>query len=260
MNKLKAVVFDWAGTMIDFGSFAPMGVFVKAFETFGVSVTMDQARGPMGLPKWDHIHAMMQVPEIAQAWRDRHGASPSNADIDRVHAVFVPMNEAVIADYATLVPGAKQTYDELRALGLKIGSTTGYTRSIMNRVLPLAAAQGYAPDNLVCADDMPHGRPTPMNMYRCFVELDVWPARAVLKVDDTVPGIAEGVAAGCLTVGLALSGNEAGLTPEQFATMTEAEKAPIRERVTRKLKQAGADHVIDSVADLMPLLRRLGGV
>ena len=170
------------------------------------------------------------------------------------------MNEAVIADYATLVPGAKACVDELRAAGLKIGSTTGYTRSIMQRVLPLAAAQGYAPDNLVCADDMPHGRPTPMNMYRCFVELDVWPAAAVLKVDDTAPGIAEGVAAGCPTIGLALSGNEAGIAPEQFARMSEADKAPIRQRATRSLKDAGADHVIDSVADLLPLLRRLGAV
>ena len=50
MSKFKAVVFDWAGTMIDFGSFAPMGVFVKAFETFGIRASIEQARGPMGKP------------------------------------------------------------------------------------------------------------------------------------------------------------------------------------------------------------------
>jgi beta-phosphoglucomutase-like phosphatase (HAD superfamily) len=32
MGRFKAAVFDWAGTMIDFGSFAPMGVFVEAFR------------------------------------------------------------------------------------------------------------------------------------------------------------------------------------------------------------------------------------
>lgn len=256
-NKLQAVVFDWAGTMIDFGSFAPMGVFVKAFEHFGIDASIEQARAPMGLPKWDHIHAMLQMPEISRAWQHKHGHAPANADVDAVYEVFVPMNEAVVADYATLVPGARAAYDELRALGLKIGSTTGYTRSIMERVLPRAAAQGYVPDNLVCADDMPQGRPTPMNMYRCFIDLNVWPAAAVLKVDDTAPGIAEGVAAGCPTVGLALSGNAAGLTVEEFSAMSEADKAPIRARATRMLKDAGADHVIDTVADLLPLLRRL---
>ena len=55
MSKFKAVVFDWAGTMIDFGSFAPMGVFVKAFEKFGITASIEQARAPMGAPKWNHI-------------------------------------------------------------------------------------------------------------------------------------------------------------------------------------------------------------
>ena len=54
-----------------------------------------------------------------------------------------------------------------------------------------------------------------MNMYKCFLDLDVWPAQAVVKVDDTDVGIDEGIAAGCWTVGLALSGNEAGLTPRK---------------------------------------------
>ena len=51
MTRFKAVVFDWAGTVIDFGSFAPMGVFVKAFAQFGVEVRQrfihhEQPRAP----------------------------------------------------------------------------------------------------------------------------------------------------------------------------------------------------------------------
>jgi len=140
--RFKAVVFDWAGTMVDFGSFAPMAVFVKAFARFGVEVSIAEARAPMGAPKRDHIKAMLSAPRIADAWASAHGHAPAEADIDAVYAVFVPMNEEVVADYATLVPGAAEAVDRLRALGLKIGSTTGYTRSIMERVLPVAAAQG----------------------------------------------------------------------------------------------------------------------
>jgi phosphonoacetaldehyde hydrolase len=140
---------------------------------------------------------------------------------------------------------------------MKIGSTTGYTRSIMQRVLPLAARQGYEPDNLVCADDMKHGRPTPMNIYRCFIELDVWPASAVIKVDDTEPGIAEGVAAGCVTVGVALSGNAVGKTPDELAALSEKDIAPLRAKAAALLTAAGAGHVIDSVADLPALIEKL---
>lgn len=258
MSKFKAVVFDWAGTMIDFGSFAPMGVFVKAFAQFDIEVTIADARKPMGASKWDHINAMMNEPHIAAQWRDKHGAAPSSADVDRVYEVFVPMNEEVVTDFATLVPGALETVDYLRGKGIRIGSTTGYTRSIMERVLPIAARQGYAPDNLVCADDVAEGRPGPLGMYKCFVDLAVYPPQAVLKVDDTVPGIGEGVAAGCVTVGLALSGNEAGMTPEELAALDDAARDDLRQRVSRILKDAGADHVIDTVADLPALMERIG--
>lgn len=257
MTKFKAVVFDWAGTMVDFGSFAPMGVFVKAFETFGITATIDQARAPMGAAKWDHIRAMMDDADIAAQWQAKYGAAPTDADVDKVYEIFVPMNEEVAADYADLIPGALDTIGFLRAEGIKIGSTTGYTRSIMERVLPVAAKQGYEPDNLVCSDDLPEGRPGPLGMYKCMVDLVAYPPEAILKVDDTAPGIKEGVAAGCITVGLALSGNEVGKTVEELAAMSETDIAPLRERATAILRDAGADHMIDTVADLPDLIRRL---
>jgi len=257
MSKFKAVVFDWAGTMIDFGSFAPMGVFVKAFETFGIAATIDQARAPMGKPKWDHIRSMMDDPDIAAQWTAQYGQAPTDADVDKVYKIFVPMNEEVVSDFADLVPGALDTVGFLRGKGLKIGSTTGYTRSIMERVLPKAAEQGYAPDNLICADDLPEGRPGPLGMYQCFVDLVAYPPSAVIKVDDTEPGIAEGVAAGCVTVGLALSGNYAGKTPEELAALPETEIDALRRHATQKLKEAGADYVIDTVADLPALIEQL---
>lgn len=257
MTKFKAAVFDWAGTMVDFGSFAPMGVFVKAFATFDITATVAQARAPMGAPKWDHIRAMMDDPDIKAQWTAKYGAAPAKEDVDKVYEVFVPMNEEIAADYADLVPGALDTVGFLRSKGMKIGSTTGYTRSIMQRVIPVAAKQGYEPDNLVCSDDLPEGRPGPLCMYKCFVDLAVYPPNAVIKVDDTEPGIAEGVSAGCVTVGLALSGNYPGKTPKELAALSDADVDVLRQHATAKLKAAGADHVIDTVADLPALIERL---
>ena len=257
MTRFKAVVFDWAGTMIDFGSFAPMGVFVAAFRRFGIEASIAEARAPMGSPKRDHIRAMLFAPRLAAEWQRVHGAPPSELDVDRLYEVFVPMNEEVVADFGTLVPGAREAVERLRAMGLKIGSTTGYTRSIMARLLPVAAAQGYQPDNLVCADDVPEGRPGPLGMYQCFIDLQVYPPSTVVKVDDTEPGIAEGVAAGCVTVGVALSGNYVGRSPQELAAMPEDERAALRAFASDKLRAAGADHVIDTVADLPELLMRL---
>jgi phosphonoacetaldehyde hydrolase len=260
MGRFKAAVFDWAGTTVDFGSFAPMGVFVKALAEFGISATVEQARAPMGSPKWDHIRAMLDMQSLSTQWQARHGRAPTDADVDAVYEIFVPMNEKTAADYATLVPGTKQAIDTLRQMGLKIGSTTGYTRSIMAQVLPVAEAQGYVPDNLVCSDDLVEGRPGPLGIYKCMVDLAVYPPEAIVKVDDTAPGIMEGVSAGCLTVGVALSGNAVGKTPEELAALPTAEVERLRASAKEVLVSAGADHVIDTVADLPALLRDLSRV
>lgn len=257
MTKFKAAVFDWAGTTVDFGSFAPMGVFVKAFETFGITATIAEARGPMGSAKWDHIRAMMDMPAIADQWAAKYGAAPTDADVDKVYEVFVPMNEKVAADYADLIPGTLETMAYLRGKGMKVGSTTGYTRSIMENVLPVAKANGYEPDNLICADDLPEGRPGPLGMYQCMVDLVAYPPSAIIKVDDTAPGIGEGVAAGCVTVGVALSGNAVGKTPDELAAMSDAEVDALRQKATAILVEAGAHHVIDTIADLPALIDQL---
>ncbi|MFO1211056.1 MAG: phosphonoacetaldehyde hydrolase [Amaricoccus sp.] len=259
MTKLQAVVFDWAGTMIDHGSLAPMGVFVKAFAKFGVEISIAEARGPMGMAKRDHIAALMQAPRIAAAWETAHGAAPTEADIDRLYDVFVPMNTAVLEDYSTLIDGAAATAQAIRARGLKIGSTTGYTRPMMEKLLPLAAAQGYAPDSLVCTGDTPAGRPTPLMMYRTFLDLGVWPARSVVKVDDTEVGIAEGLAAGCWTVGVALTGNVFGLTPAETDALAPADFDALRSAACGKLARAGAHYVVDSIADLPGILDEIEG-
>jgi phosphonoacetaldehyde hydrolase len=253
-GALKAAIFDWAGTVIDFGSRAPMGAFVEAYRRFGVSISVAEARGPMGLPKRAHIAALMAHPDIAARWVEVHGHVPGEVDIDALYDTFVPLNVEVVGDFADLIPGAVQMATVVRARGMKLGSTTGYVRPIMDKLLPLAAAQGYTPDNLVCAGDLADGRPTPLMMYQCFADLGVYPPAAVVKIDDTEPGIAEGLAAGTWTVGVSISGNCVGLSAEEWADTPAEEQARLRARAEGMLLGAGAHYVIDSIADLLTVL------
>lgn len=253
-NTLSAVVFDWAGTILDFGSRAPMGAFVRLFEQFGITLSIAEARGPMGMAKWDHIRALGDLPSVGAQWQARYGRPLTDADVDRLYEVFTPMNAAVIPDFADIIPGALETVAALRARGLKIGSTTGYNRPIMDVVTRLASAAGYTPDNLVCAGDLAAGRPTPLMMYRCFADLGVWPPHTVVKVDDTGVGLAEGLNAGCWTVGVAVSGNAVGLSRAEWAALPAPEQQALREQATAQLKGEGAHYVVDSVADLLPVL------
>jgi phosphonoacetaldehyde hydrolase len=255
--ELSAVVFDWAGTILDFGSCAPMGAFVRLFEKFGIDISIEQARGPMGVAKWDHIKALSLLPEVAAQWERKHGKPFSDADIDHLYEVFTPMNAAVVGDFADFIPGALETVAKLRARGLKIGSTTGYNRPIMDIVTPLAAAGGYLPDNLVCAGDQISGRPSPLMMYRCFADLGVWWPATVVKVDDTEVGILEGLNAGTWTVGVSVSGNAMGLQLHEWDALSPEQQDTRRQAAAAKLRGAGAHYVIDSVADLLPVLEEI---
>ena len=251
LSPLQAVIFDWAGTLVDFGSLAPTQIFVEAFATFGITITLAQARGPMGLSKWDHIYQLLQDESIAAQWQARFGHSPSNADVDAIYARFMPMQIAKVGEFSAPIEGAVQTLQWLRDQGLKIGSCSGYPREVLNQLLPQAEAAGVKPDHVVAGDELAAGgRPGPFMALANVLALGIGDVRACVKVDDTVPGIEEGLRAGMWTVGLSLSGNEVGYSVEEFANAPEDEVNARVASAEAKLKKAGAHYVVDSLADL----------
>lgn len=253
-GPLKAVIFDWSGTVVDFGSRAPVRVFTKAFRAAGVELAEAEARLPMGLPKWAHLRALGALPEVSARWQAVHGRTMSDSDIDHLYDLFLPLTIQAVQEDAALIPGTLETVAALRARGLQIGSTTGYGRSIMDALQPLAVEQGYTPDCLVCPNEVPAARPSPLMIYKCMIELCLWPAAAVVKVDDTGPGIEEGLNAGCWTIGVAMTGNELGLSREDLAALGPDERERRRSVAYERLRLAGAHEVVDSVADLMPAI------
>lgn len=255
--NLEAVIFDWAGTTVDFGSFAPTQIFVDAFQTaYGFDLSLDEARGPMGLGKWQHIEALGRDPAIAARWQAQFGRPMGQADVRHLYDTFIPLQVERVGLHSALIPGVLDVVQGLRQRGFKIGSTTGYPRQVMERLMVLASAQGYTPDCTVCADDLPAGaRPGPWMALHCVQQLRIGAVSHCVKVDDTVPGMAEGLNAGMWTVGLALSGSPAGWTLAQYQTADEATRGHMRNRVSAELFAAGAHYVIDTVADLPVVLQ-----
>lgn len=258
LSPLQAVIFDWAGTLVDFGSLAPTQIFVEAFACFGIRITLAQARGPMGLSKWDHIHQLLQDEQIAAQWQTVFGRGPHDGDVDAIYARFMPLQIAKVGAFSAPIAGAVETLQWLRAQGLQVGSCSGYPREVLNQLLPQAAAAGIAPDHVVAGDELPAGgRPGPFMALANVLALGVGDVRACVKVDDTVPGIEEGRRAGMWTVGLSLSGNEVGYSLEAYAQAAPAEVQARVAAATAKLHQAGAHYVVRSVADLPGVLLQI---
>jgi phosphonoacetaldehyde hydrolase len=255
-SRFDLVIFDWAGTMVDFGCRAPVNALLDAFGRRGVTLTEAEVRRDMGKTKSDHVRALLDDRRIAAAWTAACGAAPTARDCDALIAELGPLMREQAAQASTLIGGARETVAALRAAGLKVASSTGYTREMMQPVLERAAAQGYVPDHLVCSGETPLGRPAPLMIYKACAELGVWPLSRVVKVDDAQVGVAEGRAAGCVTVGVAASGNGVGLAAAALEALPASERASRIAAAGRALHTSGADLVIDTVAHLIPALER----
>ena len=249
------VIFDWAGTMVDFGCEAPVKALIEAFGAEGISIDAATARRDMGMAKRDHVRNLLMEASVAAAWQARHGRAADDSDAGRIMARVGPLMRHRAALASTLIPGARETFDQLRAAGIRVASSTGYTREMMEPVLARAAEQGYVPEHVVCSGETPAGRPSPLMIYKACAELGVWPLSRVVKVDDAEAGIAEGKNAGAFTVGVA-SGNALGMSLEALHALSPSERGGRVATARQAMLDAGADLVIDSVATLVPELER----
>ena len=253
-GPLKAAIFDWAGTTVDYGCCAPAGVFAEVFRRRGIEVTSEQAREPMGMHKRDHLRMMSQMPPIAKKWEEVHGRPCSESDIEEMFEEFIPMQLKCLPKYNTLTPGTLEVQTELRDRGMKIGSTTGYNREMLDFILEDAAKQGYHPDTGVCAAEVPMGRPAPWMVFRVAEQLGVYPMESYIKIGDTVSDIAEGLNAGMWTVGITKAGNEVGLPKAEVDAMDPDELRIRVDRAANRFLSSGAHFVIETLVELPPII------
>ena len=258
--KIQGVIFDWAGTTVDFGSLAPATAFVEIFRRQGIEITMAEARGPMGRAKRDHLAAIATLPRVANLWQSMYGATPDEAVLDRIYESFLPLQLETLRRHCDLIPGAIETVAACRQRGMKIGSTTGYTHELMDVVCPVAAASGYAPEVVICAGDTAAGRPAPWMIFRAAERMGVYPLSRVVIVDDSPVGIQAGRNAGVWTVAVTRTGNEYGLSQNDLAVLSESEVDQLERNARRSLSAAGAHFIIDGISSLLPILDEINSL
>lgn len=258
MKKISCVIMDWAGTAVDFGCFAPLNAFLKVFsEEKGIDITYRQAREPMGLLKIDHIKAILSMPEVREKFRARYGRDWNMDDVDEMYRSFEKHLFASLRDFTTPIPGVLETMERLRAAGIKIGSTTGYTQAMMDVVRPDAAAKGYVVDNLVTPDHLPAGRPAPYMIYRNMIDLAIPSVDNVVKVGDTIADIKEGLNAKVCSIGIVTGSNEMGLTEEEYNHYPADKLAELKREVRQRMLDAGADFVLDNITELPDCIEKI---
>jgi phosphonoacetaldehyde hydrolase len=253
-GPITTVIFDWAGTVLDFGCLAPVEAFRAAFAEAGVPISEAEARAPMGAAKREHVELILQAPAVHARWQAHYGEAAQQRDVDALYKTFLRVDEINVARFSDMIPGALDTIAALRARRIQIGSTTGYPREVMNNLAPIAHDKGYRPDHCCTVSDVKRGRPWPDMCLANALALGAPDMRACVVVDDSPSGLEAGLAAGMWTVGLAASGNEVGLSLADWHALDDAQRAQRVEPARQRLARTGAHYVIDSIADLLPVI------
>jgi phosphonoacetaldehyde hydrolase len=256
-RHLEMVVFDWAGTTVDHGSIAPIVALEQVFAAAGVPVSRDLLRRSMGLAKKDHIRKILSLPHVREDWATMHHTEPDERDVESLYARFVPRMMDALVPSSVLIPGVATVAAGLRERGIKIGSTTGYTRPMLDRLLAPAAAAGYAPDLSLCPDDAPGGRPYPWMCFRLAIELRVTALWRAVKIGDTESDVAEGLNAGMWTIGVTRTGNGVGRSLAEWQALDSHAQRAALFAAEAPLREAGAHYILASVADCLPVLEEI---
>lgn len=240
---------DWAGTTVDYGCQAPTAVLRDLFSQRRVPVSDGEIRQYMGLLKVDQIRAICSLARVSAAWCETYGRVPSEEDVQKLFQDFIPRQLSCLDRYSDLIPGVAETVARLRHRDMRVGTTTGYTRPMLDALVAKAAAQGYRPDSSLCPEDVGGGRPMPWMCYENAIRLKVQPLEACVKIGDTVSDVQEGLNAGMWTIGVTVTGNEVGLTEAELNALGDADRQSRITGARRRLAAAGAHYVVDSVAE-----------
>ena len=257
MNKIQLAVFDWAGTTVDYGCIAPLAVFEKIFEDKEIHLTREEILKPMGMGKRDHIKTLLSTDKASGQWKEMNNREWTEEDVDSMFSQFNGELLKVLKDYCTPIDGVVETIGQLKKDGIKIGSTTGYTREMMDIVEKGAKEQGYVPDYVVTSEMTGYGRPYPYMLFENMRKFEVYPPCCVVKVGDTAADMKEGKNAGAWSVGIIEGSSAANLTPELAGTISEEEKKEHFARAEKILKEAGADYVIKTIRELPDVIEKI---
>ncbi|MBU0438898.1 phosphonoacetaldehyde hydrolase [Staphylococcus succinus] len=258
MTKIKGIILDWAGTTVDFGCFAPVNVFIDIFKEAGITVTIEEAREPMGMLKRDHIQSMLEMPRIQQLWQHQYGKPHSEADIDNLYRQFETLLMKNLESFTDPLPHVIEVIDALRKKGYVIGSTTGYTKEMMKIVSSAAKTKGYMPDNIVTADDVSgFGRPYPYMIFENMRQLELQSVHEVIKVGDTLSDIKEALNSGVTAVGVIKGSSIIGLSESEWINLNNVDKKEIIEEAKQKFLAHGANYVLNDITELPLLLESI---
>jgi len=269
INKIQACVFDWAGTIIDYGAIASLQVMVDIFGSKKLIISKSEIRAKFtGASKKHHIKELLKIPRITQHFEKLYGKEPDESTVKEFKKLYEDHLLTVLANYAVEIPNAFSTINELRKKGIKIGSTTSYKREMMDIIAPIVEKNGFKPDYLITPSEVPNGRPFPYMMYHNALNLEVFSTDHMVKVGDSTADITEAHNAGAWSIGIIEGSSLMGLTLDEYINMSQKTNNPKQNELNLKLKHkiqtckekyisAGADYIVNNISEVPRIIKEI---
>lgn len=257
--QIEAVVFDWTGTIADFGGSAVVQTVVESFADLGIALSAQSVYDvPAEGDSRDYLAAVAELPEVAQAFEEKHGRAVSDDDLAQLCRLFDEKCGEKLSEKTELLPYVVQTAESLAEEGIKIIVGGDYSRAATDMLLAAAQEKGLTPDIFVCPEDVENfARPYPYMIFRAMQQLRISEVAAVIKVGDTRADIEEGIAAGVWTVAVLEGSAELGMSAADYAALDDDEKENLKETLSDNFWAYGADFVINDMSELFEVIHAI---
>lgn len=209
-NGTKLIVTDIAGTVQDKFSKAPTVAMVKAFKRLKIQLLPSEGRKYMGLPKHPHLMNTLAMPEIQtqlKALGYPNGVLPEEKVEELKKFLGEELSQAIKEPtHHRVIPGVIDAFKILRSGSfgkVMIVPCTGYYTEHAQMMEKYANAQGlYFDLPVVSSDQVKNPRPFGGMILKIMKTAGITNHRNVIKIDDTVAGLKEGIDAGVATMGV----------------------------------------------------------
>ncbi|MFF0487679.1 phosphonatase-like hydrolase [Nocardia sp. NPDC004068] len=219
-KRIELAVLDMAGTTVADG-----GLVLRAFDAAATAVGLPESGTERETARAYVLDTMGQskITVFRALFGDEDRAQLANRTFEQTYDEF--------AAEATPIPGAAEAITALRAAGIKVALTTGFSRTTQDKLLNALGWNDIA-DLTLAPAEAGRGRPYPDLVLTALLRLRADAVDRVAVLGDTTSDIASGLAAGARIVAGTLTGAHS----------------------EEQLRAAGATHIVDSVVEFAELL------
>ena len=256
---IKACIFDLGGTIVDRYSLTPFLSLRKVFSDKCINVRDELLFKDMGKSKKEHINEIISDSIVRNQWIRINNCEPNKNDVDKLFNKFNEIQIESSKNLITVLPETKNCIDFLKKNNIKTGTTTGFNKENMEVIKDKLENSNIFIDSYVSSTCLNKpSRPRPFMIHKNLENLNIRTPNEVIKVDDTIVGIEEGLNADCITVGVARWSINMGIYNLSDAFKKKDIELKSNLKKSREvLESSGAHYVINTLDELPNLIKIL---